>query len=103
VSVTDRGTLTRIAQALVIPPHILGIAGPDDADFAAMLTFGTSVIRLADIARHSGRAADARRGPHSGVVDSGRAGVLQRSPHSRSRRAPGIIAAAAEYAAAITP
>ena len=58
-SVTDRGTLTRIARSLAIPPHILGIAGPDDADFAAMLAFGTSVIRLADIARHSGRAADA--------------------------------------------
>ena len=58
-TVTDRGTLTRIAQALAIPPHMLGIAGPDDADFAAMLAFGSSVIRLADIARHSGRAADA--------------------------------------------
>jgi hypothetical protein len=56
---TDRGTLTHIAQALAIPPHILGVAGPDDADFAAMLAFGSSVIRLADIARHSGRAADA--------------------------------------------
>ena len=58
-TVTDRGTLTRIAQALAIPPHMLGIARPDDADFAAMLAFGSSVIRLADIARHSGRAADA--------------------------------------------
>jgi transcriptional regulator with XRE-family HTH domain len=58
-TVTDRGTLTRIAQALAIPPHMLGIVGPDDADFAAMLAFGSSVIRLADIARHSGRAADA--------------------------------------------
>ena len=38
---------------------MLGIAGPDDADFPAMLAFGSSVIRLADIARHSGRAADA--------------------------------------------
>ena len=36
---------------------LLGIAGPDDADFAAMLAFGTSVIRLTRIARHSGRAA----------------------------------------------
>jgi transcriptional regulator with XRE-family HTH domain len=58
-SITDRGTLTRIACRLAIPPHVLGIASPDDADFAAMLAFGTSVIRLADIARHSGRAAEA--------------------------------------------
>jgi transcriptional regulator with XRE-family HTH domain len=58
-SITDRGTLVRIARRLAIPPHVLGIAGPDDADFAAMLAFGTSVIRLADIARHSGRAAEA--------------------------------------------
>ena len=57
--VTDRGTLTYIARTLAIPPHVLGIAGPDDADFAAMVAFGTSVIRLADVARHSGRAAEA--------------------------------------------
>ena len=57
--VTDRGTLTRIARTLAIPPHMLGIAGPDDADFTAMLAFGISVIRLADVARHSGRAAEA--------------------------------------------
>jgi transcriptional regulator with XRE-family HTH domain len=58
-SVTDRGTLAHIARTLVIPPHVLGIAGPDDVDFTAMLAFGTSVIRLADFARHGGRAADA--------------------------------------------
>ena len=56
---TGRGTLAHIARTLAIPPHVLGIAGPDDADFAAMLAFGTSVIRLARIARHSGRAAEA--------------------------------------------
>jgi hypothetical protein len=38
---------------------VLGITGPDDADFSAMLAFGDSVIRLADIARHGGRAAEA--------------------------------------------
>jgi transcriptional regulator with XRE-family HTH domain len=54
--VTDRGTLAHIASTLVIPPHMLGIADPDDVDFAAMLAFGASVIRLADVARHSGRA-----------------------------------------------
>ncbi len=56
---TGRGTLAHIARTLAIPPHVLGIAGPDDADFAAMLAFGTSVIRLAQIARQSGRAAEA--------------------------------------------
>ena len=56
---TGRGTLAHLARTLAIPPHLLGIAGPDDADFAAMLAFGTSVIRLAQIARQSGRAAEA--------------------------------------------
>jgi transcriptional regulator with XRE-family HTH domain len=58
-SVTDRGTLRHISRVLATPPHVLGITGPDDADFSAMLAFGASVIRLADIARHSGRAAEA--------------------------------------------
>jgi hypothetical protein len=58
-NVTDRGTLAHIARKLAIPPYVLGIAGPDDADFTAMVALGTSVIRLADIARHGGRAADA--------------------------------------------
>jgi hypothetical protein len=57
--VSDSGTLTHIARTLAIPPHILGIAAQGDGDFTAMLAFGTSVIRLADIARHGGRAADA--------------------------------------------
>jgi len=56
---TDRGTLAHIARTLAIPPHVLGIANPDGADFAAMLAFGTSVIRLAQIARQSGRTAEA--------------------------------------------
>jgi hypothetical protein len=46
-SVADRGTLAHIAGTLAIPPRVLGVAGPGDADFAAMLAFGTSVIRLA--------------------------------------------------------
>ncbi|HTU74048.1 MAG TPA: helix-turn-helix domain-containing protein [Trebonia sp.] len=57
--VTDRGALAHIASTLAIPPRVLGVTGPDDADFAAMLAFGTSVIRLAEIARRSGRAAEA--------------------------------------------
>ncbi len=58
-SLTDRGSLRRISRTLAIPPHVLGITGADDADFAAMLAFGASVIRLADVARHGGRAAEA--------------------------------------------
>jgi transcriptional regulator with XRE-family HTH domain len=58
-TITSRGTLAHIARTLAIPPHVLGIADPDNADFAAMLAFGTSVIRLAQIARHSGRAGEA--------------------------------------------
>jgi len=58
-SITDRGTLRHISRTLAIPPHVLGITGLDDADFSAMLSFGSSVIRLADIARHGGRAAEA--------------------------------------------
>ena len=59
-SLPGSGPVARAGRAgPAIPPHMLGIAGPDDADFAAMLAFGSSVIRLADIARHSGRAADA--------------------------------------------
>ena len=58
-TITGRGTLEHIARTLAIPPRVLGIAGPDDADFAAMPAFGTSVIRLARIARQSGRAAEA--------------------------------------------
>lgn len=55
-SVTDRRTLTHITRTLAIPPHLLGIVGPNDVGFLAMLAFGTSIIRLADIARHGGRA-----------------------------------------------
>jgi hypothetical protein len=58
-NVTDRGTLAHIARALATPPYMLGIAGADDADFTAMLAFGTSVIRLAATARKAGRAAEA--------------------------------------------
>jgi hypothetical protein len=56
-SITDRGTLVRIAQAMAIPPHVLGIAGPDDPDLCSVLTLGASVVRLATISRHGGHAA----------------------------------------------
>src|ERR1700743_639484 len=31
-SIADRGTLAHIARTLAVSPHVLGIAGPDDAD-----------------------------------------------------------------------
>jgi hypothetical protein len=58
-AITDRGTLTRIARKLAIPSHVLGVAEPDEGDFASMLEFGASVVRLAEVARRSGRAAEA--------------------------------------------
>lgn len=47
------------AHRLGLPYHLLGVTDPDNADFAALVQFGDSVIRLADIARQSGRAVDA--------------------------------------------
>ena len=58
-TITDRGSLARIAGQLGIPPHILGVTDDDDADFVAMLQFADSVIRLAEITRHSGHAVEA--------------------------------------------
>lgn len=48
-----------IARRLGLPYHLLGVTDPDDGDFAAMVQFGDSVIRLAEIARQSGRAVEA--------------------------------------------
>lgn len=58
-SVTDRGTLAYLARALAIPPHLLGIAGAEECGFGAALALGASVIRLAEVARQNGRAAQA--------------------------------------------
>jgi transcriptional regulator with XRE-family HTH domain len=57
--ITDRGSLARIARQLAVPPHVLGVTDDDDADFAAMLQFADSVLRLAEVARRSGHAVDA--------------------------------------------
>nr|WP_192782347.1 helix-turn-helix domain-containing protein [Amycolatopsis lexingtonensis] len=48
-----------IARALGLPFHLFGVTDPDDADFAALVQFGDSVVRLAEIARQSGRAVEA--------------------------------------------
>lgn len=53
--INDMATRRHIANALGLPTHVLGITDTDDADFAAMLQFADSTIRLAEIARQSGR------------------------------------------------
>jgi transcriptional regulator with XRE-family HTH domain len=58
-NVNDVATLRHIASALGLPMHVLGVTGHDDADFAALIQFGDSTIRLAEIARQAGRAVDA--------------------------------------------
>jgi len=57
--INDMTTRRHIATTLGLPMHTLGVTGHDDADFAAMLQFGDSTIRLAEIARQAGRAVDA--------------------------------------------
>ncbi|MGB3441190.1 MAG: helix-turn-helix domain-containing protein [Actinophytocola sp.] len=58
-SINDVGTRRHIARTLGLPTHVLGVTHGDDADFAAMVQFGDSTIRLAEIARRAGRAVDA--------------------------------------------
>ncbi|MGC0328031.1 transcriptional regulator with XRE-family HTH domain [Streptomyces sp. SAI-170] len=55
----DVGSLRRISECLRLPPHILGVTDVADTDHRAMLQFGESTVRLAEIARQSGHAAEA--------------------------------------------
>ncbi|MBU7600292.1 XRE family transcriptional regulator [Streptomyces sp. P38-E01] len=55
----DLASRRHIAVRLRLPPHVLGITDPADSDHRAMVQFGASTIRLADIARQNGHAADA--------------------------------------------
>ncbi|MCX4096368.1 helix-turn-helix domain-containing protein [Nocardia sp. alder85J] len=57
--ISDVETRRHIAARLGIPPHILGLAGTDDAEYRAMIQFGDSTVRLAEIARQAGRAVEA--------------------------------------------
>lgn len=57
--VTDIGSRRRIARYLGVPPHRVGVADTDDADFIAMLQFAHSTVRLAVLARQAGNAAAA--------------------------------------------
>ena len=58
-TIDDLGSRRRIAIALGLPPHTLGVTDPADSDFTAMLQFGDSVVRLAETARQSGHATTA--------------------------------------------
>ncbi|MFC5828079.1 helix-turn-helix domain-containing protein [Nonomuraea insulae] len=57
--ITDVPTLRRVAHHLGLPPHVLGVTDPADADFISMIKFGESTIRLASVARESGHSAEA--------------------------------------------
>lgn len=58
-TINDIGTRRHIARALGLPTHVLGVTDGDDADFAALVQFGDSTVRLAEVARQAGRAVDA--------------------------------------------
>lgn len=55
----DIGSLRRVCGLLRLPPHVVGITDPADSDHRAMLQFGESTIRLAEIARQCGHASEA--------------------------------------------
>lgn len=55
----DIASRRHLAACLHLPPHVLGITDPADTDHRAMLQFGESTVRLADIARQNGHAGDA--------------------------------------------
>ncbi|UFR03668.1 helix-turn-helix transcriptional regulator [Streptomyces sp. Go40/10] len=58
-SLDDVPSRRRICEALQLPPHVLGVTDPTDTDHRVMLQFGESTVRLAEIARQSGHAAEA--------------------------------------------
>ncbi|WP_269859578.1 hypothetical protein [Streptomyces sp. RPT161] len=55
----DVGSRCRLCELLRLPPHILGVTDAADTDHRAMLQFGESTVRLAEIARQSGHASGA--------------------------------------------
>ncbi|MEU9415983.1 helix-turn-helix transcriptional regulator [Streptomyces sp. NPDC048272] len=56
---TDVTALRHIADQLALPPHVLGVTDPADTDFRALIQFGQSTVRLAEIARQAGHASEA--------------------------------------------
>ncbi|MFB7741901.1 helix-turn-helix domain-containing protein [Streptomyces sp. NPDC056132] len=57
--IDDVPSLRHIATQLQLPPHTLGVTDPADADHRAMIQFGASTVRLAEIARQTGHASEA--------------------------------------------
>jgi transcriptional regulator with XRE-family HTH domain len=53
--ISDVTTLRRLVSHLGLPPHVLGLTDPQDADFISMIQFGESTIRLASVARQAGQ------------------------------------------------
>ncbi|WP_196812219.1 helix-turn-helix domain-containing protein [Nocardia sp. CNY236] len=49
-AISDVTSRRHIASRLGLPAHVLGVTGTDDAEFRAMLQFGDSTVRLAEIA-----------------------------------------------------
>ncbi|MGV9611350.1 helix-turn-helix domain-containing protein [Nocardia xishanensis] len=58
-AITDISSRRHIARRLGLPPHVLGVTDTDDAEYLAMLQFGESTVRLAELARQSGHAMHA--------------------------------------------
>lgn len=58
-TISDVSALRHIATTLRLPPHVLGVTEAADLDHRAMLQFGESTVRLAEIARQSGHASEA--------------------------------------------
>ncbi|MFJ4184155.1 helix-turn-helix domain-containing protein [Kitasatospora sp. NPDC089509] len=58
-TITDIGALRHIADRLRLPPHCFGVTDNADADHHAVIQFGESVLRLAEIARQGGQASAA--------------------------------------------
>ena len=58
-AITDVTSRRHIATRIGLPAHVLGVTGVDDAEYRAMLQFGDSTVRLAEIARQSGHAVEA--------------------------------------------
>ncbi|MEU8895014.1 helix-turn-helix transcriptional regulator [Nocardia sp. NPDC048505] len=58
-AITDVASRRHIAARLGLPAHVLGVTGTDDAEYRAMLQFGDSTVRLAEVARQAGHAVEA--------------------------------------------
>lgn len=58
-AISDAVVRRQIAARLGIPPRVLGVMGIDDVEYRAMIQFGESTVRLAEIARQAGRTVEA--------------------------------------------